>query len=143
MIRHAGSGNGGLSATENRTHSVQAMAAAPLNAGNDVRALDRDTRHSVEQEVCCESGSLANGPTRCAARRCRYRLRSLSEGYALAVVNRGDAEAEVTAKWSDLKLPANLSARDLWQHSDLGRLADGYQGRVAAHGVVMLRLQPN
>jgi alpha-galactosidase len=140
-------GNGGMTATEYRTHfSLWAMAAAPLIAGNDVRALDADTRDILlNKEVIAVNQDPAGQQGRRVAQQGNIEiwLRRLSDGaYALAAVNRGDAETEVTMKWTDLELPAGLRARDLWQHRDLGRLADGYQSAIAKHGVLLLRLQP-
>lgn len=139
-------GNGGMTATEYRAHfSLWAIAAAPLIAGNDVRALDADTRDILlNKEVIAVNQDRSGNQGRRVAQQGEIDiwLRNLSGGaYALAVVNRGNAAADVTAKWSELNLPANLSARDLWLHRDLGRLADGYQGRIPAHGVTMLRLK--
>ena len=139
-------GNGGMTATEYRTHfSLWAMAAAPLIAGNDVRALDADTRDILlNKEVIAVDQDPSGQQGRRVAQQGTMEiwLRSLGHGaYALAAVNRGDAQAEVTLQWADLGLPAGLGARDLWLHRDLGRLADGYQSLIAGHGVLMLRLQ--
>jgi alpha-galactosidase len=140
-------GNGGMTATEYRTHfSLWAIAAAPLIAGNDVRALDEETRDILlNKEVIAVNQDPSGRQGRRVVQQGNVEiwLRSLSDGaFALAVVNRGDVEEGVSLKWSDLELPAAMSARDLWQHRDLGQLKEGYQGRVAAHGVLMLRLQP-
>jgi alpha-galactosidase len=139
-------GNGGMTATEYRTHfSLWAIVAAPLIAGNDVRALDADTRDILlNKEVVAVNQDRSGKQGRRVAQQGEIDiwLRSLSGGaYALAAVNRGDADADVATQWSDLALPADLRARDLWLHRDLGALKNGYQGRVPAHGVVMLRLQ--
>jgi alpha-galactosidase len=67
--------------------------------------------------------------------------RSLDKGdYAVALFNRGAAEAEVTVKWDDLKLSGKPKVRDLWAHADRGRLADEFTTKVASHGVVMIRV---
>jgi len=138
-------GNGGMTTTEYRTHfSLWAIAAAPLIAGNDVRALDADTRDILlnKEVIAVNQDRLGKQGRRVAQQgEIDIWLRKLSGGaHALAVVNRGNAEVEVNIKWADLTLPANLRARDLWLHRDLGRLAEGYPGRVPAYGVVLLRL---
>ncbi len=138
-------GNGGMTTTEYRTHfSLWAIAAAPLIAGNDVRALDADTRDILlnKEVIAVNQDRLGKQGRRVMQQGdIDIWLRNLSgRAYALAVVNRGNAEVEVNIKWADLTLPANLRARDLWLHRDLGRLAEGYPGRVPAHGVVLLRL---
>ena len=118
-------GNGGMTATEYRTHfSLWAMAAAPLIAGNDVRALEADARDILlNKEVIAVDQDPSGQQGRRVAQQGNMEiwLRSLGDGfYALTAVNRGDAQAEVTLRWTDLDLPARLSARDLWLHRDLG-----------------------
>jgi alpha-galactosidase len=56
--------------------------------------------------------------------------------------NRGETEKEITANWTDLDYPANLSAavRDLWAGTDLGKMAGKFSAKVAGHGVVMVRV---
>jgi len=63
---------------------------------------------------------------------------------AVILFNRGEAEKEITAKWTDLDYPDSLSAsvRDLWQKKDLGKLSERFSARVAGHGVVMVTLRP-
>jgi alpha-galactosidase len=141
-------GNGGMTTTEYRAHfSLWAMVAAPIIAGNDVRSMDAATREILlnKEVIAVNQDRLGQQGRRVAQQGdIDIWLRKLSNGaHALAIVNRGNAEAEVTTKWADLDLPAGLHARDLWMHRDLGRLADAYRGRVSAHGVVLLRLNPS
>ena len=138
-------GNGGMSADEYRAHiSLWAIAAAPLIAGNDTRTMDATTRAILtNKEVIAVDQDRLGRPGHRVAQRggIDVWLRSLGGGaWALVLVNRGEAEAEVSATWADLNLPARLHVRDLWQHADLGTQPTGYRGHVAAHGVAMLRL---
>ena len=68
------------------------------------------------------------------------------EGGARAVIlfNRGDAEKEITANWTDLYYPSSLSAtvRDLWQKKDLGKFTGKFSTTVASHGVMMVTMKP-
>ena len=138
-------GNGGMSADEYRAHlSLWAIAAAPLIAGNDIRTMDATTRAILtNKEVIAVDQDRLGRPGHRVAQRggIDVWLRSLGGGaWALVLVNRGEADAEVNATWAELNLPAKVHVRDLWQHADLGMQPTGYRGHVAAHGVAMLRL---
>jgi alpha-galactosidase len=138
-------GNGRMSPVEYRTHfSLWAILAAPLIAGNDLRSMTPDTKEiltnkeviAVNQDKLGKAGyRLAqNGETEVWAR-------PLDKGdYAVALFNRGAADADVTVKWADLKLNGKPKARDLWTHADLGRSAEGFTAKAPSHGVVMIRV---
>jgi len=139
-------GNGGMSPAEYRTHfSLWAMVAAPLIAGNDLRSMDEDTKAILmnKEVIAVDQDPLGKQGRRVAKQGdIAVWLRPLQgNAYALALVNEGAAEADAKVNWTDLKLPKNLQARDLWKKKDLGKLADGYSARIPSHGVVMLRLQ--
>ena len=71
--------------------------------------------------------------------------KALADGSrAVILFNRGEAEKEVTANWTDLDYPASVSAtvRDLWQKKDLGKFTGKFSAPVAAHGVVMVTVKP-
>lgn len=59
---------------------------------------------------------------------------------AVGLFNRGDAETNVTAKWSDLGLTGRHAVRDLWRQKDLGSFADAFTAAVPRHGVVLVRI---
>ncbi len=61
-------------------------------------------------------------------------------GKAVGLFNRGDAETNVTAKWSDLGLAGKQTVRDLWRQKDLGTFADEFSAPVPRHGVVLVRI---
>jgi len=138
-------GNGGMTDTEYQAHmSLWSILAAPLLAGNDIRdmrpeiaailmnkevvAVDQDklgkqgARVSQDGSVEVWSKPLADG------------------GLVVALFNRGDAAARVTAKWSDLGLKGSHKLRDLWKHEDLGAVSGEYSAEVPSHGVVMVKL---
>ena len=139
-------GNGGMTDDEYKTHmSLWSMLAAPLLAGNDLRAMtpniaailmNRDVI-AIDQDPDGKQGRRAWVYDNVEAW-----VRPLHDGaYAVAIFNRGPApNYPVTLKWSDLKLPAGLRhARDLWAHKDAD-VGDSYSTTVPTHGVVMLRL---
>lgn len=142
-------GNGGLSDAEYRAHfSLWAMMAAPLIAGNDVAAMSDATRAillnraviAVDQDPL---GAQGHRVWRSGAQ--EVWVKPMADGgRTLLLWNRGDAPARIAADWPSLGLPATvrLRGRDLWAHTDLGRLSGRYAAEVAAHGVVMVRLAP-
>jgi alpha-galactosidase len=65
-------------------------------------------------------------------------------GRAVALLNRSDKPATISATWQDIGYPAKTSAavRDLWAHKDLGAKTGGYSAEVPSHGVVMVTVKP-
>ena len=139
-------GNGGMTAAEYRTHmSLWAMLAAPLLAGNDLRAMSTETAAiltnpdviAIDQDQVGRQGRrLRSGGT------IEVWSRLLSGGkYAIAMFNRGDTPAMIEARWSDLGLSGAHTVHDLWRHRDAGRFEIGYQTQVEPHGVSLIRVQ--
>lgn len=138
-------GNGGMTADEYKTHfSLWAILAAPLIAGNDVRNLSDETKAillnkdviAVDQDPMGVEGNRISkdGDHEVWAR-------PLAKGaYAIGLFNRGSDPATMVVKWSDIKLSGKLTVRDLWAHSDLGKIASQYSTQVPAHGVAMIRV---
>jgi alpha-galactosidase len=61
---------------------------------------------------------------------------------AIGIFNRAERGQVATFSWSELGRAGPPKAlRDLWAHRDLAPAAAGFSGRVAAHGVIMLRAQ--
>ena len=139
-------GNGGMTNDEYKTHfSLWAILAAPLIAGNDVRNLSDETKAillnkdviAIDQDPMGVEGNriLKNGDQEVWAR-------PLAKGaYAIGLFNRGSDPATIAVKWSDVKLSGKLKVRDLWAHSDLGKIANEYSTQVPPHGVAMIRVQ--
>jgi alpha-galactosidase len=139
-------GNGGMTATEYRTHmSLWAMAGAPLIAGNDLRNMAPEIRDiltnreviAIDQDKLGAGGRQIskNGATEVWAK-------PLDNGYtAIALFNRGDAEAEVSIAWADAKIVGDPVVRNLWAHADLGKKPGTFNAKVPSHGVVLLRVR--
>jgi len=69
-------------------------------------------------------------------------VKDLEDGsHAVGLGNRGEMEATVAVKWSDLGLSNRQAARDLWRQQDLGTFDGQFQASVPRHGVVLLRLR--
>jgi alpha-galactosidase len=138
-------GNGGMTATEYRTHmSLWSMLAAPLLAGNDIRSMNDETKEiltnrdviAIDQDKAGHQAHRAsqNGDT-------EVWVKELADGgVAVALFNRGDAEATMKAAWSDFGIGKAKKVRDLWAHKDLTAAAAGYTAQVPSHGVLLLRV---
>lgn len=142
-------GNGGMSATEYRSHfSLWAMMAAPLMAGNDIANMDETTRSILlnKEVIAVDQDRLGVQGRRVWKDGDReVWVKPLSGGArALLLFNRGTAPAEITATWEQLGYPAKLRAkvRDLWAHKDLKPTAGSFTATVEPHGVVMVRVEP-
>jgi len=137
-------GNGGMSAIEYRTHmSLWAMLAAPLLAGNDLRAMTPAVREilvnreviAVDQDPLGRQGWRAwhSGPLEIWKRR-------LADGStAVAVFNLGPVPAKAAVRWSELRIAAPKSVRDLWAHQDLKPGAQEFVAEIPPHGAVLVR----
>jgi alpha-galactosidase len=140
-------GNGGMSATEYRTHmSLWAMLAAPLIAGHDVRRSSPETVAiltnreviAIDQDTLGKSGRrvVRRGPL-------EVWTRPLSgDRTAVALFNRGDTPAKVEATFAELGLTGRTSAREVWTARDLGVLDERIAADVDAHGVALVVLTP-
>jgi len=58
------------------------------------------------------------------------------------LLNRGDLDGTVVAKFSDIGIAGQARVRDLWQHRDVGVFQDSISAKVPSHGVVVFRLTP-
>jgi alpha-galactosidase len=142
-------GNGGMSASEYRSHfSLWSMLAAPLIAGNDLKTMAPEIKDiltnkevlAVDQDVMGMQGRRVskNGDLEVWAKQLHDGSR------AVVLFNRGANEAEISANWEELGYPSRLPAtvRDLWNKKDLGKFTEKYSATVASHGVVMVRVTP-
>ena len=137
-------GNGGMSATEYRTHfSLWCLLAAPLIAGNDLRTMSAETRDLLtnREVIAVDQDSLGRQGTRILARgSVEIWAKPLRNGArALGLFNRGQDEATVSLTWAEAGLAGPPSSvRDLWRHRDIAPAADGLSASVPAHGVLLV-----
>jgi alpha-galactosidase len=140
-------GNGGMSATEYRTHfSLWCLLAAPLIAGNDLRTMSAETRDILtnREVIAVDQDSLGRQGTRLLARgTVEIWAKPLQErALALGLFNRGEEEATVSLTWAEAGLSnPPSSVRDLWRHSDIAPAADGLSASVPAHGVLLVNVR--
>ncbi|KQV59540.1 alpha-galactosidase [Pelomonas sp. Root1217] len=142
-------GNGGMTTTEYESHfSLWAMLAAPLIAGNDLSRMDADTVRiltnkdviAVDQDPLGKQGRrmLKEGDL-------EVWVRPLQGGeFAAVLFNRGKTPADMKLKWDRLGLATEQKAdvKDLWSKKVTKGVSGSYGGKVAPHGVIMVRVTP-
>jgi alpha-galactosidase len=142
-------GNGGLTNAESRAHfSFWALLAAPLMAGNDLRAMSAETREiltnpeviAVDQDALGMQGRKVrdNGPQ-------EVWMKPLADGSrAVILFNRGTEAGNVSVSWEDIGLAPGGKAlvRDLWRKTEAGSFTGRFEAKVAPHDVVMVRITP-
>ena len=148
----------GMTAGEDRAHfAMWAMLAAPLIAGNDVRATPRETLALLtNREVIAvdqDSLGVAALPARTTPDGVEVWLKPLAGGdWAVAVLNRSTEPRRVTYDWrregvrdESVQRTADFAAttyrvRDLVARRDLGTSAAPLAALVPGHDVLLLRL---
>jgi alpha-galactosidase len=140
-------GNGKLTPDENYTHmTLWCMLDAPLLIGCDmpkmtpftISLFTNDEVLAVNQDSLGKQGWRAkqDGST-------EVWMKPLADGsLAVAFFNRGEAPANVSVQWSDLKLSGPQAVRDLWRQKGVGNQASGYSVNVASHGAELFKVTP-
>ena len=139
-------GNGGMKADEYRTHmSLWCLLAAPLLAGND---LTKMTPEALAILTNPEVIAVDQDPAGIQGRRVAQEgplevwIKPLADGSkAVCLFNRHWSEMPVVANFRDVGVGDAATIRDLWARKDLGVFKQSYTAKVAAHGVVMLRVK--
>jgi alpha-galactosidase len=138
-------GNGGMTTDEYRTHmALWALLAAPLLAGNDLRAMTPETRDmltnreiiAVDQDPRGSQGRRVweEGPLEIWAR-------ALADGnQAVGLFNRGESNLNITLELASIGKHHTATLRDLWERKDLGAITGSYTASVSKHGVLMLKV---
>ncbi|MEP6990988.1 MAG: glycoside hydrolase family 27 protein, partial [bacterium] len=148
-------GNGGMTATEYRSHfSLWAMMAAPLIAGNDVRAMMDSTRPAAatreillnNEVIAVDQDSLGVQGTivQASPSELQVWVKPLADGSrAVLLFNRASVSSSITADWGRVGVRTKKArVRDLWAHTDSAVVESRYSATVPSHGVVMLRVWP-
>jgi alpha-galactosidase len=140
---------GGCTSTEYQTQmSMWCLLAAPLMIGCDIRTMDADTQRILTnpEVIAVDQDKLGKQGNRVARTGSTDVWRKpLAEGrLAVALLNRGDANAEIAADWKALGLEpgANYEVRDLWSHKNLGTYTNSFTAKVGSHETLLLRLVP-
>jgi alpha-galactosidase len=132
---------------EYRAHfSLWAILAAPLMAGNDVRAMTDETRAIL---TAPEVIAVDQDPLGRQGQRVRKHdgtevwARELADGgRAVVLLNRGERAARIEVTWELLGGSRAHTAlvRDLWERQDIGRRTEGYDVTVEPHSAAMLKV---
>jgi alpha-galactosidase len=114
-------GNGGMSDTEYQTHmSLWSLLAAPLLAGDDLRAVPADIMAILtnKEVIAIDQDALGKEATRVSKDGdAEVWARPLAAGgYAVGLFNRGPETSKITARWSDIGITPTVRVRDLWKH---------------------------
>src|SRR5204862_7438393 len=122
-------GNGGMPATEYRTHmSLWAILAAPLLAGNDLRSMSPETVAILTNRdvIAIDQDPLGKQGHRLRADGAiEVWTRPLASGaQAVALFNRGQSPARISVRWSELGMQGAHTARDVWTGRDVRGVGD-------------------
>jgi alpha-galactosidase len=141
-------GNGGMSATEYRSHmSMWAIMAAPLIAGNDLRSMTQETHDiltnpeviAVDQDPAGVQGVKVAEAT--SGLQVWSKKLQRTGARAVALLNRTSGTANITVNWSAIGLASgSATVRDLWGRTALGSFSDGYTASVPSHGTALLEI---
>ncbi|MFJ8635724.1 NPCBM/NEW2 domain-containing protein [Streptomyces sp. NPDC093568] len=140
-------GNGGMTATEYRSHfSMWAIMAAPLLIGSDLRSVSEETFEilgnreviAVDQDPLGKQGSVvsSSGGRWVVAKEMRDGSR------AVALFNETGSAQRITTSATAVGLASAdaYTLRDLWQHRSYNT-AGTISATVPAHGTVLLRVR--
>ena len=147
-------GNGGMTRDEYKAHfTLWAIMAAPLMAGNDLRAMSEETRSILlNAEVIAVDQDPLGVQGRVVVDRGyggQVWMKPLADGSrAVAFLNYAAKEQELYVRWAQIGLAAGpAKVRDLWAHEDLGVHSDlgthhdqRFKAVVPAHGVRLFRI---
>jgi alpha-galactosidase len=136
-----------LTPNEQYTHvSLWCMVAAPLILSGDITRLDAFTLNLLcnDEVLDVDQDSLGKPGHRVSILdTAEVWARDLDDGgKAVGLFNRGETDARVTAKWTDVGVAGRQLVRDLWRQKDIGKFKDEFTASVPRHGVVLLKLIP-
>jgi alpha-galactosidase len=150
----------GLNANQDRAHfSIWAMLAAPLIAGNDLRAMPAETAGVLTNKsvIAVNQDALGVQAFRYAARDgVEYWFKPLDGGdWAFMALNRNKEPRKITFDWKTENVNDELSKRDaafaksryklrnLWNGQFTGNTGKALSAEIPAQDVLVLRLEPS
>jgi alpha-galactosidase len=126
--------------------SMWSLMAAPLIFSGDMARLDPFTLNVLCNAEVIDVDQDALGRQARIIRQTPGEfilLKDLEDGSkALGLFNLGEAEATISASWSDLGLSGKQQVRDLWRQKDLPAAEEKFQTVVPRHGVMLVKLRP-
>ena len=130
--------------------SFWCLAPSPLMLGGnlaDNTQWDLDLL-SNDEVLALDQDSLVKPATRVSRQvspnaRTEVWVRELKDGNrAVGLFNRSGTATEVNLNWDEAGLSGEWSARDLWQHKNLGTFDTKFALEMPAHGAVLLKFSP-
>jgi Alpha galactosidase A/Alpha galactosidase C-terminal beta sandwich domain/Carbohydrate binding module (family 35) len=135
----------GLTDNERQSYmTLWAISAAPLYTGDDVTKLDRyGLSLLTNREVIAvdQQGNPAR-PLSTRGSQQVWRARNPDGSYTVALFNLASRNKNISVDWSDLGFAGPARVRDLWQHRDLGSVADTFATTLPGHASRLLRVTP-
>ncbi len=137
----------GLSEVQNRVHmSLWAISGAPLIQGADLTKVSKATTEILTnpEVIAVDQNSLGLQAIMVAqpAEGVQVWAKPLAHHgeYAVLLLNRTAAPAQVSVTWSEvgLKPSSTATVRDVWTHKDLGSYRSGYAATVAPNDAALL-----
>jgi alpha-galactosidase len=141
-------GKEGLTFAESRGHfTLWCLLAAPLIAGNDVRATTPEILALMtdREAIAIDQDALGKEGWRFRAEPSReIWLRELANGeWAVVLLNTGDTAADLTIPFSKMwVLAGKFQLRDIWDKKDAGTNEKDFTKHLESHDVAFLRLKP-
>ncbi|MDR2347167.1 MAG: hypothetical protein LBD90_00805 [Bifidobacteriaceae bacterium] len=140
-------GNGSLSLAENRSHFIMwAVSNSPLILSNDLTSISpallgifsNDEIIAVNQDPRGEQARLISDNAGL-----QVWSRVLADGSrAVALLNRNDEAATITASLASLGVAGSPRLRDLVNHADLGTVTGSFNATVGARDTALIKVTP-
>ena len=124
--------------------SLWSLSSSPLMLGCNLPDTDDGTLSLLTNDEVLAIDQDALG---LAAKRVSQKgglevwVKDLKDGSkAMGLFNRSNADAQITANWTDAGLSGEQKVRDVWEHKDLNMGMNQITLPVPKHGVVLLKL---
>jgi hypothetical protein len=134
-----------LTAAQNRTHlNLWAISGAPLLAGNNLATMDTTTRAVLtnKEVIAVDQDPLGRQGVKVYEQQTGLQVYSKvldgTSRRAVLLLNRTNAAANITARWSDLGITGSARVRNLWTASDVATSSTSYTTIVPANEAVLL-----
>jgi alpha-galactosidase len=118
--------------------TLWSMLAAPMVLASDLTALDPFTLSLLtNDEVLAVNQDVLGRQAMRVSQHDGIEVwaKDMEDGSkAVALFNRGEAQAAVTAQWADLAIQGKQNIRDLWRQKNLGEFDSEFKVPIASHG---------
>lgn len=138
----------GMTYDEDKTHfSMWCMMNSPLLAGNDLRDMSKQTIEILtnNEVIALNQDKGFKQATRIySENNVEIWLKPLGKSgksKAIAIMNRGEKSTDFRLTPQLINVSKNCRMRDLWQHTDLGKIGTEKVFTIPAHGIIVLKLK--